>query len=158
LFFGLLPFLLLAPLALWPAAREYINEHWVWVAVLGLILLPLWFGVFGGLAAHGLDFWLRTFDFVLNRSYGPDVQGYPFFRGVGLFLSRGGLLHGYSLPIVLWTALALVIVVFGPTRTPLNDPTGTGTVSVLVYAASWLGFLLLLVVLAVAFAVLSWRV
>src|SRR5262249_44251247 len=148
---GMLPLLLLLALALWPPAREFINEHWAWAAVIGVILLPFWFGLLGGIAAHGLDSWLRTFDFVLNRSYGPDVQGNPLFRRIGLLLSRGGLLHGYSLPIVLWTSLALVIVVFGPTRTPLSDPTGPQTGFGLWTAASWLGFLLLLVLLALLF-------
>src|SRR5262245_22655684 len=116
---GLFPFLVMALLVLWPAARQGINEHWVWTAILGAMVLPLWLGVFGGLAAHGLDFWLRTFDFVLNRTYGPDVRTYPLGSRIRLLLTRGGLLNGYSLPIVFWTVLVLLIVVFGPTRTPL---------------------------------------
>src|SRR5687767_4679132 len=88
---ALLPLLVLLPLAVWPAAGEWINEHWFFSAVIGGILLLFWFGLLGGLVAHGLDFWLRTFDFVLNRSDGPDVKDSPLLTRIRLRINRGGL-------------------------------------------------------------------
>jgi hypothetical protein len=120
-FIALAPFLTPLVLAFWPAGKEWVNVHPWWTVAIGAASLTVWLGLFGDLLADGLDFWLRTFDFVINRSFGPDVKGYPFRTRVRMLLARGGLLHGYSLPIVLWTLLAGLIVVFGPTRTPLND-------------------------------------
>src|SRR4051812_20689952 len=105
LFVGLVPFVLLACLAYWPASRDWINRHALWAAAIGAAAVLLWLGVLGGALAWGLDFWLRTFDFMINRTYGPDVRGWSRPRQLGFLLRRGGLLHGYSLPIALCTFL-----------------------------------------------------
>ena len=109
---GLLPFAILAVFAWWWPA---------WALLIGLIVLPVWFGKFGGVAAHGLDFWLRTLDFVVNRTYPtplPDSSPWKlvkaamtsrsgFRTAIHLLFRRGGLLNGYSLPIVIWTTLMI---------------------------------------------------
>ena len=121
LVYPMIPFIVLLLLAFWPAFKNLVNEYPRWTALFGVVFLLGWFGRYGGVLAHGLDFWLRTFDFVLNRTYGPDVEGYGPTGRLWYRLTRGGLLDGYSLPIVLWALVTLFTVVFGPTRTPLND-------------------------------------
>jgi hypothetical protein len=138
---GVLPFMSLALLALYPPFKDLVNEHPGWTTLVGAFVMLVWLGFCGELLAYGLDFWLRTFDFVLNRTYGPALPSAPWHVRLWLLLTRGGLLHGYSLPIALWTLLAGFILLFGPTRTPINDVPGLSNAPQLLRGATWPEFI-----------------
>jgi hypothetical protein len=77
---------------------EWLNAHAIWLFLFGFCAVLAWLARYGENIAKSFDFYLRTADFSLNRT-------------------RGGWLRGYSSPIVLWTTIALFVVVFGPTGT-----------------------------------------
>ena len=153
---GVIPFIALALLALFPF-KDLVNKHPGWTTLVGAVVVLICLGFCGELLAYGLDFWLRTFDFVVNRSYGPDRPAAPWRERLRLLLPRGGLLHGYSLPIALWTLLAGFILLFGPTRTPIDDVLSLSYAPQLMRGATWLefslGMFIALCVLAVAVVV-----
>lgn len=99
---------------------EWINAHVIGVSVVGLVAVLSWLALFGQKIAKSFDYYLRTLDYALNRT-------------------QGGWLRGYSLPMVLWTTIALFVVLFGPTRTWFNDGLllGLGTIVVVTGLATW---------------------
>jgi hypothetical protein len=112
---GVVPFLVLILLF------ELVNQYPWWSFGIGSGFLIFWLVPFGKWFARGLDSWFRTLDLVVHRTHGPDVAGYAPIARLWFLISRGGLLNGYSLPIFFWTAYATFVVVFGPTRTVLDD-------------------------------------
>ena len=101
---GLAPFLV-APVALYFLDLldwlEWVDAHAIWFFVVCFGVLLLWLACLGKPIAKSFDYYLRTADFVLNRT-------------------QGGWLRGYSLPIVLWTTIVVLVVAFGPTQTWFN--------------------------------------
>jgi hypothetical protein len=153
LLIGLLPFLGFCLWAVLGLGVETINTHPYWSFLVGAIYVFYWLRFFGTDLARGLDSLVRTCDFWLNRTYGPRLTGYPLLRKPWAFLKGGGLLKGYSLPIFFWTLLALVIVIFGPARSQLND------LQAVKANVSWEHARLCLIVLAIlssAFLLFSW--
>jgi hypothetical protein len=116
--------LLFPALALYDPAVKWIDAHPGLAFLLGALLVLVWLGWFGREFARNLDYFFRTCDFLVNRTYGPRVQDRTLPDAARLLLERGGLLKGYSPPIVVWTLAALTVLIFGPARSVWSDPAG----------------------------------